>query len=793
MSTLGREAAAAGLAGPAIAVSSPSSPPDAAAAAASPPASLATLPPELVDHILSHVPPRQRQRAALALARVLRHHDPATRHVWAHVPVSSPAQVMPLWRRLMAEQGKPRGGGAPVVRTFGMESWRGDADILNNALRCMPSLNTLLVNVGTNFAPEHLQEMFERPRPEMERMEMRFRPYVEQASYYQFLKGSYFDAAVETLYKTWPESPNFTHISLVQDLPPRVTAPPTRAHSPTPSLANSFADLRLASRFPTAAPSAATSVVPSAAASVAASATGSAPPSVAASVAASTVPSAAASAAGDASDTESGNSGSEQSTTPPTSVSEADDSLEAKGFTGKGPFPYLSERLQHLKPKTFAQPIVFFDIKCMARFGAAPVAKHLTHMRLRVPSRDLALVLVSPPPNTRLFPSLRYLDLSTSNVRLDAVFITLLRMYERLEHIVLDRVNLFAFRARERGNDMCKELGSACVGAGLARGKERERQIAAWDTAQRTRVAQQEIALRQAAARRASAGESDADEDDDAREERRALREAEAMREEMQRQIALARSRRGHRSAGFSNLSLRDRPARRGAATSTGPAVSAADLPPQDRAYFVLPALPTMKTVCIGGEAPLISTFKVSHWEDEFHIGWRDGLAKLLGWAVHIADKYERAVKKANEWKEAEVKKAPAPKGKGKGKAAPVNKTRPPTDIRLFRFARPDEPLPDWDPRDPTVGLIEVEVDDDAPRAYLDAYKQAIADAELYTHSQAVRPPCVLCTVPGCDGPSRRGEEPGERVDGRGGMTGKHKEGCGHAIGEATWGWEGVA
>lgn len=584
----------------------------------------------------------------------------------------------------------------------------------------------------------------------------------------------------------------------MQDLPPRVTAPPTRAHSPAPSLANSFADLRLVSRFPTAAPSAATSVagsvVPSAAASVATSAAGSVPPSVAPSVAASVASGAATPDAG--SDTESGNSGSEESTTPPTSLSEADDSLESKGFTRKGPFPYLSERLQSFKPKTFAQPIVFFDIKCMARFGAAPVAKHLTHLRLRVPSRDLALVLVSPPPNTRLFPSLRYLDLSTSNVRLDAVFATLLRQYERLEHVVLDRVNLFAFSARERGNDMCKELGQLCVGAGLARGKERERLIAAWDTAQRTRVAQQEIALRQAAARRASAGESDADEDDDVREERRALREAEAAREEMQRQIALSRSRRNRpASAAQSTFSLRDRPSRRGAASATGPAVSAADLPPQDRAYFVLPPLPTMKTICIGGEAPLISTFKVSHWEDEFHIGWRDGLAKLHGWAVHIADKYERAVKKANEFKEAEVKAPSAPKGNGKGKgkaAAPVNKVRPPTDIRLFRFARPDEPLPDWDPRDPTVGLIEVDVSDAAPRAYLDGYKQAIADAELYTHSQAVRPPCVLCTVPGCDGPSRRGEEPGERVDGRGGMLGKHKDGCGHVIGEETWGWEGV-
>lgn len=46
-----------------------------------------------------------------------------------------------------------------------------------------------MLNVGTNFAPEHLEEMFEEPRLDLNRMEVRFRPYVEQATYYQFLKG----------------------------------------------------------------------------------------------------------------------------------------------------------------------------------------------------------------------------------------------------------------------------------------------------------------------------------------------------------------------------------------------------------------------------------------------------------------------------------------------------------------------------------------------------------------------------------------------------------------------------
>lgn len=59
----------------------------------------------------------------------------------------------------------------------------------SSVLRCLPDLEALMLNIGTNFAPEHLEEMFLEPRLGIRRMEMRFKPYVEQASYYQFLKG----------------------------------------------------------------------------------------------------------------------------------------------------------------------------------------------------------------------------------------------------------------------------------------------------------------------------------------------------------------------------------------------------------------------------------------------------------------------------------------------------------------------------------------------------------------------------------------------------------------------------
>lgn len=69
---------------------------------------------------------------------------------------------------------------------------KGDADIMNNIIGRMPALDTLRLNVGTNFAPEHLEDAFAKPRP-LERILVRFKPYVEKASYYQFLKGTYFD------------------------------------------------------------------------------------------------------------------------------------------------------------------------------------------------------------------------------------------------------------------------------------------------------------------------------------------------------------------------------------------------------------------------------------------------------------------------------------------------------------------------------------------------------------------------------------------------------------------------
>lgn len=462
--------------------------------------------------------------------------------------------------------------------------------------------------------------------------------------------------------------------------------------------------------------------------------------------------------------------------TPPTSQS--DSSVEPKGYTGHGPFPYLAEKLGWARPTSFAQPIVFFDIKCIARFGASPVARHLTHIRLRVPSRDVATVLTSP---MRLFPSLRYLDISTTNVRMDTTLSALLRNYHRLEHLVMDRVNLFGFQARDKGMDMCRELGGMVLSAGLARGKERERLIAAWDVAERTQIAIA-AAPRTAPANGAAQAASNGGPVPGG--------ETEAI---------IARARRGHRSANQATFSLRDRSRLRSTSTSAAPSLPPnITLPPTDRLYLVLPPLPSLKTLCIGGEAHHVPPHKVRDWTNEFHSGWREGLGKVMGWAGHVGERYERAKKKADEWIVQEIRsggssaKASTAGGnsKGKGRALPkVSMIKPPTDVRLFRFPLAgEEPDHAFDEADPTSGLVEIHP---AGREYLDAYKGAIADAEMYANDHSYTPPCVLCMVPDCEGPVRRGDE-GLKVDGRGGMDGVHASGCGHEVGRRIWGWEGM-
>lgn len=94
------------------------------------PTLLAQLPPELVDVVLTHVPPELLQRTAASLIQVFPDYPLSSKHLWTHVVVTKAKQLMPLWKKLRVEQNKGLGI-ENGVRTFCQQSWQGDADILN--------------------------------------------------------------------------------------------------------------------------------------------------------------------------------------------------------------------------------------------------------------------------------------------------------------------------------------------------------------------------------------------------------------------------------------------------------------------------------------------------------------------------------------------------------------------------------------------------------------------------------------------------------------------------------------
>lgn len=79
-----------------------------------------TLPPELYDTLLSHVPPHLLQRTALSLLQVFPEYGLSNRHLWTHLVVHRAGQVMPLWKKLREEQKKDDGGMIKHVETFCM-------------------------------------------------------------------------------------------------------------------------------------------------------------------------------------------------------------------------------------------------------------------------------------------------------------------------------------------------------------------------------------------------------------------------------------------------------------------------------------------------------------------------------------------------------------------------------------------------------------------------------------------------------------------------------------------------
>lgn len=135
-------------------------------------ASLGSLPPELYTAILSHIPADSLQQTVLSLTRALPLSPIPLYHLFACIHLKHGDQVVQLYQLLRKALDQ-----AAWVRVFTLETWQVDADVVVNLIRLLSQVvRSLTLFIGPNFAPEHLEEIFEKPMPKLRFISLRFRP-----------------------------------------------------------------------------------------------------------------------------------------------------------------------------------------------------------------------------------------------------------------------------------------------------------------------------------------------------------------------------------------------------------------------------------------------------------------------------------------------------------------------------------------------------------------------------------------------------------------------------------------
>ncbi|KAF8846165.1 hypothetical protein BDN67DRAFT_960856 [Paxillus ammoniavirescens] len=424
---------------------------------------LAELPPEIYSGILAQVPRDEQQQTVLSLTRAIPRSPVPLYHLFECICLRSAHSVVQLYRRL-------RGRAEEVhwVKDFSLETWTVDADVVVNLLGLLPRLSSVALFVGPNFAPEHMETILEKPREYLRYLSLRFRPYVQRATYYQFLKGAYFDTTLQALSR-WPPY-NLPTLSVVQD------------------------------------------------------------------------------------------------------------TLDPGIALG-----------QH-----FAQPLVFFRLDPITALACSLYLASLTSLRLRIPSRPVALFISNSP---RSVPALRTLDLSTCNIRLADVE-ALTARFRHLKHLILDGCGIM------RGESQDSEwatVGRICALATVRAAKEREKKLKLWleENAARSYLGQDVVP------------------------------------EEVVALPTPRRARRGRRGLATATVSLRDSPPR-----ETAPVVRTNVVVPKVR---VVPSSPTLCSL-----STTTDTFhrdKHDAIRAEFVRGWDEGLAQLTAIRNRLYQSWKNGVR----------------------------------------------------------------------------------------------------------------------------------------------------
>ncbi|EKM48464.1 uncharacterized protein PHACADRAFT_214787 [Phanerochaete carnosa HHB-10118-sp] len=181
-------------------------------------ARLDELPPELYAAIFEQFEGGfdERQQTIVALVRAIPRSPVPDDLLFERIHLTKNRQAYTLYRRL-----RKNSKDADRVRIFTYECWTAHADYVVNLLKLLHQVEEMTLFFGPDFAPEHLEEIFEKPKERLKMLQLRFRPYVQRAMYQQFLKGAYFDSTLEVISR-WPRACLPT-LSLIQDpLDPKI-------------------------------------------------------------------------------------------------------------------------------------------------------------------------------------------------------------------------------------------------------------------------------------------------------------------------------------------------------------------------------------------------------------------------------------------------------------------------------------------------------------------------------------------------------------------------------------------
>jgi hypothetical protein len=405
--------------------------------------------------------------------------------------------------------------------------------------------------------------------------------------------------------------------------------------------------------------------------------------------------------------------------------------------------PYIPTKVKHGE---IAQPLVLFKTFCIATFATSPLAASLTHVRLRIPQRSILTSLAASSTSTtvlplshglpRPFPSLEYLDISTTFVPLAPAFSALLRRHGRLRHLVLDRTGIAS------DSEGVQQLGKTCASYGIGRKKEVERILRAkraeWEAEDR----ELENRRRGNAGERGQAGSGGGG-------DRATAARAMAGRTSRRR---MGRSGFNSPPASFYRDNTEPEPAPEGAGGTFSNMRRPRRIPSQ---VLIVPLASSLATVSCGVDS-LSPEARLAR-QEAFSRGWAEGREAVVQVAEEVMASYQRAVDHGRE-----------------------------EDTVLARFLGPGEEVEQDDDRD-----------DDARGLFgsLSVVPCSMAEARAVL-SAVVDSECIFCSIPDCPGQGtiawaltadveEAADEKKKTVEDW--RRDDHVEGCGHLVGKQEW------